>query len=74
MNDLLNDVDIGSYLELVKVIENTLKKINADMLRLLIISPQTDEIKEKVEVFLKRSQDLKVSCAILSHNINSFRT
>ena len=74
VNDLLNDADIGSSLEPVKVIENTLKEINVDILRLLFIIPQTDEIKSKVEVLVKRSQALKVSCRILNHNINSFRT
>ena len=74
VNDLLNDADIGSSLELVKVIENTLKKINADMLCLLFIISQEDKIKAKVEVLHKRSQALKVSCKILNHNMNSFRT
>ena len=74
VNELLNDADIGSYLDPVKVIEKTLKKINADILRLLFIIPQTDNIKSKVEVLVKRSWALKVSCGILNHNINSFIT
>ena len=61
-------------LKLVKVLEKTLKKINTDMLRLLFIIRQTYKIKAKVEVLLKRSQALKVSCGILNHNINSFST
>ena len=74
VNGLLNHTDIGSSLDLVKVIEKTLKKINADIICLLFIIPQMDDIKAKVEVLLKRSQSLKVSCRILNHNINSFRT
>ena len=74
VNELLNDVGIGSYLDPVKVREKTLKKINADTLHLLSIIPQTDEIKSKVEVLVKKSHALKVSCGILNHNINSFRT
>ena len=73
VNEFLNDVDIGSSLDPVKVIEKTLKKINVDMLPLLFIIPQIDEIKEKVVVLYKRSEALKVSCRILNHNINSFR-
>ena len=74
VKELLNNVDIGSSLDPIKVIEKTLKKNNADMLHLLFIIPQTDEIKAKVEVLLKRSQALKVSYGILNHNINSFIT
>ena len=74
VNELLNDVDIGSYLDLVKVIEKTLKKFNTDILCLLFIILQTDEIKAKVEVLVKRSHALQVSCGILNHNISSFRT
>ena len=39
VNELLNDADIGSSLDPVKLIEKTLKKINVDMLRLLFIIP-----------------------------------
>ena len=74
MHKLLNDADIGSSLYLVKVIEKTLKKINAEILRLLFIILQINEIKAKLEVLVNRSQALKVSCGILNHNINSFRT
>ena len=70
VHELLNDADIGSSLELVKVIEKTLKKIIVDILRLLFIIPQTDKIKAKVEVLVKRSHSLQVSCKILNHNIN----
>ena len=72
MNELLQDVDIGSSLDLVKVIEKNLKKIYEDILRLLFIVPQTDEIKAKVDVLVKILHALQVSCGILNHNINSF--
>ena len=39
VNELLNDDDIGYSLDLVKVIEKTLKKINVDILLLLFIIP-----------------------------------
>ena len=39
LNELLNDADIGSSLDLVKVIEKTLKKINVDIICLLFIIP-----------------------------------
>ena len=74
VNELLNDADNGSSLDLVKVIEKTLKKFNTDILCLLFIILQTDEIKAKVELLVKRSHALQVSCEILNHNINSFRT
>ena len=74
VHGLLHNVDIGSSLDPVKVIEKTLKKNNEDILRLLFSILQTDEIKAKVEVLVKRSQALKVSCGILNNNINSFRT
>ena len=74
MHELLHNVDIGSSLDPVKVIEKTLKKINEDILHLLFIILQTDDIKAKVEVLVKRSHALQVSCGILNHNINSFRT
>ena len=50
--ELLNDAEIGSSIDLVKVLEKTLKKIHADMLRLTFIILQTDEIKTKVQVFI----------------------
>ena len=50
--ELLNDVDIVSSIDPVKLIENTLKNIHADMLRLLFIIPQTYEIKAKVQVLM----------------------
>ena len=74
VNDLLNDADIGSSLDMIKVIEKTLKQINEYILHLLFIILQTEEIKEKVELFLKRYRALKASCRILNNNINSFRT
>ena len=74
MNELLNDANIdSSSLDLVKVIEKALKKINADIFHLLFNIVQTNEIKAKVEVLVKRSRALKVSHEILNHNINSFR-
>ena len=60
VHELLNDDDIGFSLDPVKVIEKTLKKINVDILRLLFIILQTDEIKAKVELLLKRSHALQV--------------
>ena len=60
VHELLHDVYIGSYLGLVKVIEKTLKKINEDILHLLFIILQTNEIKAKVEVLVKRSHILQV--------------
>ena len=39
VNNFLNEVDIGSSLDPVKVIEKNLKKINVDMIRLLFIIP-----------------------------------
>ena len=74
VNEFLNDANIGSSLDPIKVIENPLKKINANILRLLFIISQKDEIKAKVDVLVKRSHALKVSCRILNNNINSFRT
>ena len=74
VNELLNDAENGSSIDPSKVTEKTLKKINVDIIRLLFIIPQTDEIKSKVEVLVKKSHALKVSCGILNHNINSFRT
>ena len=70
VNELLNNADLGSSLDPIKVIEKTLKKINVDILHILFIIPQTDEIESKVEVLVNRSQALKVSCRILNHNIN----
>ena len=72
MNELLNDADICSSLDPIKVIEKTLKRINVDILCVLFIIPQTNEIKAKVEVMIKRYHALLVSCRILNHNINSF--
>ena len=74
VNELLNNADIGSSIKPVKVIEKTFKKINVDILHLLFIIPQTYEIKANVEVLVKRSHALQVSCRILNHNINSFKT
>ena len=72
MNKLLNDADIGSSLDPVKVIEKTLKKNNVDIICLLFIILQEDEIESKVEVMVKIFHALQVSFGILNHNINSF--
>ena len=64
VHELLNDADIGSSLDLVKLLKTTLKFFYADMLCLLFIIPQTDEIKAKVQLLMKISQYLKVSCRI----------
>ena len=74
MHELLHDGYIGSSLDPIKVIEKTLKKINEGILSVLFIMPQTDEIKAKVDVLVKRSHALQVSCGILNHNINLFKT
>ena len=74
VHELLNDAAIDYSLDPVKVIENILKKINEDILRLLFIVSQTNEIRAKVDVLVKRTHALQVSCGILNHNINSFST
>ena len=74
VDELMCDAGIGSSLDPIEMIEKTLRKINEDILCLLFIQPQTDEIRTKVDVFVKRSHALKVSCKILNHNINSFST
>ena len=74
VDELMHDDGIGSSLDLIKMIENALKKINEDILRLLFIQPRTYEIRAKVDVFVKRLHALEVSCGILNHNINSFST
>ena len=70
VDDLMRDVGIGSSLDLIKMIEKALKKINEDILRLLFIILQTTEIKSKFEVLVKRSHSLQISRRILNHNIN----
>ena len=70
----MHDVVIGSSLELINMIDKTLREINEDILHLLFIQLQTYEIRAKVDVFVKRSHALEVSCGILNHNINSFST
>ena len=70
MHELFHDADIGSSLDLIKMIYKALKKINEDIFRLLFIVPQTDEIKSKVNVLVKRSHALQLGCEILNHNIN----
>ena len=52
VNELLNDVDIGSSIDPVKVLEKTLKNIYADMFHMAFIIPQIDEIKAKVQVLI----------------------
>ena len=74
VHELLNDVDIGSSLDPVKVIEKNFKKMNVNILHILFIIPQKDKIKSKVEVLVKRSHALQIGCRILNHNINSFKT
>ena len=52
VNKLLNDVDIGSSIDPVKVLQKTLTKLHAKMLHLAFTIPQTDEIKAKVQVLM----------------------
>ena len=72
VHELMCDASIGYSLESIKMIEKGLKKINEDILRLLFIVLQTDEIKAKVDVSVKRLHTLQVSYEILNNNINSF--
>ena len=74
VDELMLHAGLGSSLNLIKMIEKTLKKINEDILRLLFIQLQTDELRAKVEVLVKRLHALQVSCKILNPNINSFST
>ena len=74
VDELMRDAGIGSSLDPIKMIEKALKTINEDIIRLLFIVSQTDEIKAKVDVLVKRSHALQLSCGILNHNINSFST
>ena len=66
VDEIMRDADIGSSLDPIKMIEKTLKKFNEDILRLLLIQPQTNEIRAKVDFLVKRSNSLKVSCRILN--------
>ena len=72
VHELMHDASIGYSLESIKMIEKGLKNINEDIICLLFIVLQTDEIKAKVDVLVKRSHTLQVSCEILNNNINSF--
>ena len=74
VHDLMHDAGIGSSLEPINMIENTLRKNNEYILLLLFIQLQTYEIRSKVDVLVKRSHALKVSCGIFNHYINSFST
>ena len=74
MDELIHDVVIGSSLDRISMIGKTLREINEDILLLLLIQPQTYEIRANFDVFVKRSHSLEVSCGILNHNINSFST
>ena len=58
VHELLNDGDISYSIKLIKVIENTLKKFNVDILRMFLIIPQADEIKARVEELVKISHAL----------------
>ena len=66
MDEIMHDVDIESSLYPIKMIDNTLKKLNEDILHPLFIQPQTNEIRAKVDVLVKISKALKVSCRILN--------
>ena len=74
VDELMQDDGIGSSLDPIKMIEKALKKMIEDILHLLFNVPQTDDIKAKVDVLVKRSHSVQVSCGILNHNINSFST
>ena len=74
VDELMCDAGNCSSLYSIKMIEKALKKINEDFLYLLFIVLQTDEIKAKVDVLVKRSHTLQVSCGILNININSSST
>ena len=65
VNELFNDVGIGSSIDPMRMLEKNLKKIHVDMLRLLFIILHIDEIKANVQVMMQRSQALKVSCRII---------
>ena len=72
VDELMRDARIGSSLDMINMIEKTLRKINEDILHFLFIQLQTYEIKAKVDVLVKRLHTLQVSCEILNNNINSF--
>ena len=66
VDEIMRDIDIGSSLDPIKMIDKTLKKINEDILRIVFIQPQTNKIREKVDVLVKRSKALKVSYRIFN--------
>ena len=72
VDELMHDDGIGSCLDLINMIEKALKKINEDIFYLLFIVPNTDEIRAKVDVLVKRLHALQVSYRISNHNIKSF--
>ena len=69
LNDFMCDYCIGSSLDPINMIDNSLKTVNEDILHLLFIVLQTYEIKSKVDILVKRSHALQVSCKILNHII-----
>ena len=62
---LFNDVEIGSSIEPLKVLQKTLKKQHEEMIRLELAIPQTDDIKENVQLLMQRCEALKVSYGII---------
>ena len=73
VQSILCNNDIAYSTNPLDMIRKTHKKCNEEMTKLMFKVPQTDEIRERVKILTKRSQNLQVSChEVFNYNICSF--
>ena len=59
---LLKDNEIGTSIDLLKVLQKTMEKQNEELVEFSLTVPQTKEIKSNIQLLIQRCQQLKISC------------
>jgi len=66
VDEIMCDDDIASSLNPFQMLKKSVKKLNAEILRLVFIQQQMEEIREKIDHLTMRSQSLNVSYGIFN--------
>ena len=62
---LFNDAEIVTSVDLLKILQKTMRKQNEELVRLALIVQQIDEIKTKIQLLIQRCRQLKLSSIVI---------
>ena len=60
----MKDNEISTSVDPLKVLQKTMEKQNEELVELSLTFPQTEEIKEKIQLLIQRCRQLRVSSGI----------